>query len=174
MSTNKEERLADIAADMRGWAELGASVNPSMLLRYADRIDKATLIERADAATIAATQAVNLTDEKWKRDAGDGAKVREALAALVEYWTWGGYDGPREYHLKKQAKDALASKPRNCDKPEFADTEKALNALAERFHLGEELYSGFKVAVHWLLDTQDYCIANPVSRRFGQAPEKGE
>ena len=110
----------------------------------------------------------------------NGAVMVEALKfAIARAEEAMGYvfrsSGPKACmeELINECREALCAPPRNCDKPEFADPEKALNALAERFPLCEELYSGFKVAVHWLLDTQDYCLANPVSRRFGQAPEKG-
>lgn len=46
---------------------------------------------------------------------GNAAALREALAALVDYWNWGGYDAGRILRLQDEARAALSAPPRNCD-----------------------------------------------------------
>lgn len=75
-------------------------------------------------------------------------------------------------HVERKIREALAAPARNCDKPEFSTPEQALAALKYRFPI-EGNFPGFKMAVEWMLDTQDYRIAEPVSRRFGQQPKEG-
>ena len=69
-----------------------------------------------------------------------------------------------------EARKALAAPARNVDKLETK--EAALAALKERFPV-EENFAGFEMAVEWLLDTQDFCLAWPVSHRFGFSNQEG-
>lgn len=69
-----------------------------------------------------------------------------------------------------KARAALSEPARNVDKLETK--EAALAALKERFPV-EENFAGFEMAVEWLLDTQDFCLAWPVSHRFGSSKPKG-
>lgn len=72
--------------------------------------------------------------------------------------------------LARIADAALAEPARNVDKLETK--EAALAALKERFPV-EENFAGFEMAVEWLLDTTDFCLAWPVSHRFGTTAQKG-
>lgn len=67
-----DETLADIAAEMR------SGFMPVMpvyeyLSSLADRIEAAAKREKIEAVTLAASQAVNLTNEKWRRESGNTA-----------------------------------------------------------------------------------------------------
>ena len=79
------ETLADIVAALRH--------NSKGLMFYfrkeengsthAMGVDYIELADRIEAATIAATKAVNLTNEKWRRDTGNAAAMRDIVTALA-------------------------------------------------------------------------------------------
>ena len=117
-----------------------------MLVWLADRLDAAVMRERAVAATIAATQAVNMTEERCRRDfGGNVAKMREVLEdatnelqilldRYVPQYPSGRYINrfSKTATLRRKleyvignVKAALAAPPRNCDRPEFKNGEDA-------------------------------------------------
>lgn len=82
--------LADILSIMRSEPLYNPHGDPALveankvLKDYADRIEAAVQREKVEAATKAATEAVNLTNEKWQRDVqrGNGAALYAALDAV--------------------------------------------------------------------------------------------
>lgn len=109
--------IVGLAAQMRQLADLEEDPKgryANALRHYAD-----IFVETATRAVTRATaDAVNLTNEKWRRQCGDMAKMRETLEAFQKW-----YDEVHTYifHSVKLAvavdamKDALAAPPRNCD-----------------------------------------------------------
>lgn len=132
------ETLADIAREMREYDNTPPPKRAWMDL--ADRIEAASEREKVEAVTIAATKAVNLTDEKWRRDAGNAAALREALELCVREMcaycraeaamTMPGKECFYGCEALRVAKSALAAPPRNCDRYR---TEKEAEAAFDRF-----------------------------------------
>lgn len=81
-------------------------------------------------------------------------------------------DAPEASDMADEVWDALNEPPRNCDKPEFSTPEQALAALKERFPI-REWFTGFRIAVGWLLKTTDFRLENLNARVAGSAPEGG-
>lgn len=102
----------------------------------------------------------------------NAAALRDALELCLAWYNEETAEGVTVDDVAEKAQKALASKPRNCDKPEFATAGQALAALKQRFPV-EEWSGALRMAVNWLYDTMDYCLALPVSRRFGQQPKEG-
>jgi hypothetical protein len=118
--------IVGLAAQMRQLADL--EENPkgryaNALRHYAD-----IFVETAiRAVTRAAADAVNLTDEKWRRQCGDMAKMREALERiskqeelfhrLLKNDQYARAEDAIEflYEASEAAKAALEAPPRNCD-----------------------------------------------------------
>lgn len=134
--------------------------------------------ERVEIAVRAATDAVHLTDEKWIRNCANVAKLREALEKVHGYLGKLIRDGlvedaPEASDLADDVWDALHAAPvRNCDKPEFTAPGQALAALKSRFPV-REWFTGFRIAVGWLLKTTDFRLENLNARVAGSAPEGG-
>ena len=104
------ETLADILAEFRKFALRAAEddklISPESVLLLADKAEAAAQMEKVEA--------VNLTDEKWRRDAGNASAMRAALLRVkeargrdLEYVTLADIDA--------EVDAALAEPPRNCD-----------------------------------------------------------
>ena len=91
----EDKTIAEISDNIREAVKmLGDDVpyvaSAGQMRDLANQLDKAAIRERAEAATKAATDAINLTEEKWRRQCADMAKLREALVCLR--------DAAREFH----------------------------------------------------------------------------
>ena len=131
--TNEQETTADIIAEKRREAdELEASsYKPHQFLR--ERIAEL----RREANRLEAAQ---------KREAGDAAKLREALKAIGGLCaglmpTWDGAVG----RIKDMAETALAAPPRNCDK-----VKTSWDVLKE-WHEGLDTANDIVRMLDWLL-----------------------
>lgn len=100
---DRNETVADIVAELREISKMSVCgyICQEQIAEYADRIEAAA---KRESQTVTKCNVL-----------GNAAKIREALAALVKYWDWGGYDAMRESRLKDEARAALAAPPRNCD-----------------------------------------------------------
>lgn len=74
------ETLADILRDMRN--PENDYITNNDLRDLADRLEAAAKREKVEAVALAAGQAVKLTDEKWRRDIGNGAAIHTALDSV--------------------------------------------------------------------------------------------
>jgi len=105
----KQETLAEIEEELRSgeYAPL------------ADRIHAAWEREKSQSWHHREMEELILRHEKevaeLKKQTGNAAAMREALAAIVAYWDWNGFDAMRESRLKDMARAALAKPPRQCD-----------------------------------------------------------
>lgn len=104
-------------------------VSAGQMRNLANLLDKAAIRERAEAATKAATDAINLTEEKWRRQCADMAKLREALEKCAKMGEQidcqlGSSDATvyafrdercLAHNISECARAALAEPPRNCD-----------------------------------------------------------
>ena len=117
------ETLADIIREMRARAAR-REISPEVY-GLADRLEAAAQREKVEAVTIAATKAVNLTDEKWLRDTGNAAALRRALEdteELLEHFAKPGTMLHSAFFLHmRDNRAALAAPPRNCDRFKAAD-----------------------------------------------------
>ena len=73
------ETLDDIIAEMR---DACGDFTDHEVVDFADRIEAAAKREKVEAVTTAAGQAVKLTNEKWRRDIGNGSAIRTALDSV--------------------------------------------------------------------------------------------
>jgi len=92
--------------------EYGEWSGLELLKAYAECLDKAHKREIVETATKAATYAINLTEEKWRRKCADMAKLREALKAAKQYLD--GYT-VNILELRRMVDEALSAPARNCD-----------------------------------------------------------
>lgn len=106
--------LTDILAEMRGQSELwgrhAVCATSQTVSQWADCIEAAAQREKVEA--------VNLTDEKWRRDTGNAAAMREALDKIHLIATTNINEcvgDESDIHIVNLAKAALAAPPRNCD-----------------------------------------------------------
>lgn len=97
--------------------------------------------EVVEASSRAATSAVNLTNEKWRREHGNAAKLRTGMECIRNAATCGGSDfgNPAIRGLLDQmekicaiANAALAAPPRNCDMLCAATVEENIDAALKR------------------------------------------
>ena len=113
ISDNIRESVKMLGDDVSYVVSAGQMRNLSNLL------DKAAIRERAEAATKAATDAINLTEEKWRRQCSNVAKLREALSKFCDYsavvLNTGTFNRVHLEALLNMAKAALAAPARNCD-----------------------------------------------------------
>lgn len=147
------ETIENIVREMREFADkdsqtIGRDVLRREIQHFADRIKVAV----AKSATTTPTCKKSL-------QVGDTAQIREALVKLVEVID--KYDGssPLWWHSGakgviplKNAKDALAKPPRNCDK--FPTPKDAMLAHLEEVYDGEKVEFGdyeWCEFVKWLL-----------------------
>lgn len=91
------------------------------ILQYADELEGAWKRERVEVATRAATQAVNLTNEKIANSpVGNSLAMREAIEKIVriaEAWKEPGIHAVQTtlFRICEAARAALAEQPRRCD-----------------------------------------------------------
>ena len=124
MSTNKPETIAAIVAEMRGFKRYATSDSGDC--RYVAYWLYQTFADRLEAA--------------HKREYGNGAKIREALAEIrdaAHVWiSIGGISARRTIEMIFDvAKAALAAPPRNCD---VGTVEEQAQRMA---HFCKKLYS---------------------------------
>ena len=140
MSDEKQETVADIVREMRVYAK-NSKVNGgevdvwNWLADYANRIETAHKRERelgAELAQICGEIGEMIGRESTRQDplqVGNAAKMREALSdacyAMFNFLKTqnGGYEEMAK--ALDKAKSALATLPRNCDRPECATTKAA-------------------------------------------------
>ena len=166
MSIRKQETIADIVKEMRTLGRLDEKSTDKIprtlqalgLRTYADRIEAAAKREReagAEAAQVCGEIGEMIgreaTREKSSR-VGNAAKMREALGEISRE-IWESIDPfcnddcckPKR-ELAKIADAAIASPPRNCDRPECATTKAAQDVWNKE--------DGGKTAYYeWLLAT---------------------
>lgn len=121
-----DELIAEISErqDLRGGdlvdnfhiedGEYGEWSGLELLKAYAECLDKAHKREIVETATKAATYAINLTEQKWRRECSNVAKLRE-LAEFVAHIDDNGYTSHDVQQAIDKAKAALAAPARNCD-----------------------------------------------------------
>ena len=99
--------------------EYGEWSGLELLKAYAECLEKAHKREIVETATKAATYAINLTEQKWRRECADMAKLREALSKFCAYsaevLNTGTFNRVHLEALLNMAKAALAAPARNCD-----------------------------------------------------------
>lgn len=99
--------------------EYGEWSGLELLKAYAECLDKAHKREIVETATKAATYAINLTEQKWRRQCSNVAKLREALSKFCAYsavvLNTGTFNRVHLEALLNMAKAALAAPARNCD-----------------------------------------------------------
>lgn len=178
---NANENFADILAEMRSIQPddfllyVDSSGNEQSLRSLADRIEAAVKRERDEwfSGNPVSMRTALIQCELFlgnierhghsKLNPGDECVACKGASELRSQVN-AAIDAPNHAKL---GNDAPA---RNVDKLETK--EAALAALKKRFPV-EENFAGFKMAVEWLLDTQDFCLAWPVSHRFGTTAQKG-
>ena len=104
--------------------EYGEWSGLELLKAYAECLDKAHKREIVEAATKAATDAINLTEEKWRRECADMAKLREALVCLR--------DAAREFHhqILNSKYNHILDKY-TCEKQGFSAALKVVGAIVK-------------------------------------------
>lgn len=123
---DKQETIADIVAEMRGLVKPGETLNHTyeLLSGLADRLEAAVKRECIEVATRAATQGVNLTNEKYANTPiGNTVAMREAVewAKKKALYISRNYRTPLSLtgnivELLAYLNAALAAPPRNCDR----------------------------------------------------------
>lgn len=110
--------LADILAKMRKVADSHASIGPSALRVYADRIEEE--VKRALAKVEAEALSAGGLIEAMRHKRGNAAALRAALekAELGLFrWLSGTMNRDEHRELVATIKEALAAPARNCDVP---------------------------------------------------------
>ena len=130
-----DELIAEIRKrqDMRGGdlvdnfhiedGEYGEWSGLELLKAYAECLEKAHKREIVETATKAATYAINLTEEKWRRESADMAKLRETLHEIGKACAWisdncNDTTNQTQRYMQDiivKVKSALAAPARNCD-----------------------------------------------------------
>lgn len=117
----EDKTIAEISDNIREAVKmLGDDVpyvaSAGQMRDLANQLDKAAIRERAEAATKAATDAINLTEEKWRRQCADTAKLREALTKILNLTNSLDEDCAVDpVEIRDLARAALAAPARNCD-----------------------------------------------------------
>lgn len=119
---SKSKTTEDILREMREYADQldnDGDITGADFRDFANQLEAAMKREKVEAVTIAATKAVNLTDEKWLRDTGNAAALRRALEdteELLEHFAKPGTMLHSAFFLRmRDNRAALAAPPRNCD-----------------------------------------------------------
>lgn len=128
---NSESKTTeDILREMREYAnqlDNDGDTTGADFRDFANQLEEAMKREKVEAVILAATKAVNLTDEKWRRERiGNIAAMRAALDKVLECYKSGAirtvYNDPESWrhddelcYLKDDVEAALAAPPRNCD-----------------------------------------------------------
>ena len=177
MSTEKQETIADIVADMRKdiadgtvgiWSDFGGEIARC----YADRIEAAAKREReagADAAQICGEIGELIGREETREKSsqvGNAAKMRDALDAitridtrrlkrllceLVEAEILDGGQINRTISAVEKARQALSAPPRNCDM--YTTLDDARNAFFADY-VSDETCSSTTAFAIWLYDEE--------------------
>ena len=153
--TDTHETIADIIAEKRRQAD-------KIERNCAEMMKRGKMISDSFVRDLVADirREANRLEAAQKREAGDAAKLREALKAIGGLCaglmpTWDGAVG----RIKDMAETALAAPPRNCDRFATVDeARKAHEAICEKYgkcHNGcplnnEEHYSAFDCFEAWL------------------------
>ena len=153
--TDTHETIADIIAEKRRQAD-------KIERNCAEMMKRGKMISDSFVRELVADirREANRLEAAQKREAGDAAKLREALKAIGGLCaglmpTWDGAVG----RIKDMAETALAAPPRNCDRFATVDeARKAHEAICEKYgkcHNGcplnnEEHYSAFDCFEAWL------------------------
>ena len=103
--------------------EYGEWSGLELLKAYAECLDKAHKREIVETATKAATYAINLTEQKWRRECADMAKLRETLHEIGKACAWisdncNDTTNQTQQYMQDiivKVKSALAAPARNCD-----------------------------------------------------------
>jgi len=103
--------------------EYGEWSGLELLKAYAECLDKAHKREIVETATKAATYAINLTEQKWRRECADMAKLRETLHEIGNACAWisdncNDTTNQTQRYMQDiivKVKSALAAPARNCD-----------------------------------------------------------
>lgn len=162
--------IVGLAAQMRQLADLEEDPKgryANALRHFAD-----VFVETATrAVTRAAADAVNLTDEKWRRQCGDMAKMREALERISKQEElFHRYLNNEQYaragdaigflsEASEAAKAALEAPPRNCDVYDRTNcTDAFLNSIEHReFRSAEDedafMRENWFLFKHWVFET---------------------
>ena len=120
--------------------EYGEWSGLELLKAYAECLEKAHKREIVETTTKAATYAINLTEEKWRRECADMAKLRETLHEIGKACAWisdncNDITNQTQRYMQDiivKVKSALAAPARNCDvlAPEVLLNE-FINAMPE-------------------------------------------
>ena len=136
--SEKQETVADILAEMRGLVKPGETLNNTyeLLNGLADRIEAAHKREielvAARCCALGRLAGYGASEIRHKREIGNGAKMREALEALVkgyEVWDVCDYVGWGEERCKGCPQEALCKGIFDC-KNALAEPARACDVLS--------------------------------------------
>lgn len=146
MTMNSESKTTeDLLREMREYADQldnDGDITGADFRDFANQLEEAMKREKVETATIAAVKAINLTNEKWIRDAGNVVAMREALIEVRSLlWELMGSSSQSRQeitacNMARKIRDALDAPIRHCDK--YANTALALGAYPDGPPVGEE------------------------------------